>query len=78
MESVVVWQTVALCGLLSWIGLASYINITHKLRSSLQPWVTRHVVTGAPLILRIQVLELFSKPIMFKFSVSVLVWILCL
>ncbi|TYK02412.1 lipid phosphate phosphatase delta [Cucumis melo var. makuwa] len=54
MESVVVWQTVALCGLLSWIGLASYINITHKLRSSLQPWVTRHVVTGAPLILRIQ------------------------
>uniref|UniRef100_A0A0A0L2L6 Phosphatidic acid phosphatase type 2/haloperoxidase domain-containing protein n=1 Tax=Cucumis sativus TaxID=3659 RepID=A0A0A0L2L6_CUCSA len=54
MESVAGWQTVALFGLLSWIALASYINITHKLRSSLQPWVTQHVVTGAPLILRIQ------------------------
>ncbi|CAK9319378.1 unnamed protein product [Citrullus colocynthis] len=54
MESVAVWQTVALCGFLSWIGLVSYINITHKLRSLLQPWVARHVVAGAPLILRIQ------------------------
>ncbi|KAG6603273.1 Lipid phosphate phosphatase delta, partial [Cucurbita argyrosperma subsp. sororia] len=54
MESVAVWQTVGLCGLLSWIGLASYINLTHKLRSLLQPWVARHVVAGAPLVLRIQ------------------------
>ncbi|XP_038883314.1 lipid phosphate phosphatase delta [Benincasa hispida] len=54
MENVAVWQTVALCGFLSWIGLASYINITQKLRSLLQPWVARHVVKGVPLILRIQ------------------------
>ncbi|XP_022156045.1 lipid phosphate phosphatase delta [Momordica charantia] len=54
MESVAAWQAVALSGFLSWIGLASYINITQKLRSLLQPWAARHVVNGAPLVLRIQ------------------------
>lgn len=73
MESVAVWQTVGLCGLLSWIGLASYINLTHKLRSLLQPWVARHVVAGAPLVLRIQVCDLL-KLIM----LVVHVWIRCL
>ncbi|KAG6595615.1 Lipid phosphate phosphatase delta, partial [Cucurbita argyrosperma subsp. sororia] len=54
MESVAVWQSVALCGFFSWIAFASYINITHKVRSLLQPWAAHHVVAGAPLILRIQ------------------------
>ncbi|KAK3227146.1 hypothetical protein Dsin_007008 [Dipteronia sinensis] len=48
------WQWSTLCGILSWILLSSYLNVTQKLRSLLQPWVTRHVISGAPSILQIQ------------------------
>ncbi|KAM6571499.1 lipid phosphate phosphatase delta isoform X1 [Cannabis sativa] len=54
MESIAVWQTGTLCGLISWIAIASYLNVTQKLRSLIQPWVTHHVLTGTPFIIQIQ------------------------
>ncbi|OMO68843.1 Phosphatidic acid phosphatase type 2/haloperoxidase [Corchorus olitorius] len=54
MESIAVWQGVALCGIFSWIVISSYFNVTKKIRSLLQPWVSHHVVTGTPSILKIQ------------------------
>ncbi|KAL6141566.1 hypothetical protein ACLB2K_059854 [Fragaria x ananassa] len=54
MESTAVWQGATLCGILTWILMASYLNLTPKLRSLLQPWVSHHVITGTPLILQIQ------------------------
>jgi preprotein translocase subunit Sec63 len=55
MESIAVWQGAALCGIVAWIVIASYLNVTRKLRSFLQPWVAHHVITGNPLLLQIQV-----------------------
>ncbi|XP_004309345.1 PREDICTED: dihydrosphingosine 1-phosphate phosphatase C823.11-like, partial [Fragaria vesca subsp. vesca] len=49
-----VWQCATLCGILTWILMASYLNLTPKLRSLLQPWVAHHFITGTPLILQIQ------------------------
>ncbi|PON46609.1 Phosphatidic acid phosphatase type 2/haloperoxidase [Parasponia andersonii] len=54
MESIAAWQAATLCGIVSWIVIASYLNVTQKLRSLIQPWVTHHVLTGTPLIIRIQ------------------------
>ncbi|KAJ7971402.1 Lipid phosphate phosphatase delta [Quillaja saponaria] len=54
MESIAVWQGAVLGGIVSWIVLASHLNLTQKLRSLLQPWVAHHVVTGTPTILQIQ------------------------
>lgn len=76
MESVAAWQAVALSGFLSWIGLASYINITQKLRSLLQPWAARHVVNGAPLVLRIQVCD-YREPIVSFFCSRLWLGLLC-
>ncbi|CAL0310038.1 unnamed protein product [Lupinus luteus] len=49
-----VWQGVILGGILFWILYSSYLNLTQKLRSFLQPWITHHVQTGAPIVLHIQ------------------------
>ncbi|XP_015898899.1 lipid phosphate phosphatase delta [Ziziphus jujuba] len=54
MESIAAWQTATLCGIVLWIIIASYLNVTQKLRSLLQPWVTRLVIAGTPFILQIQ------------------------
>ncbi|KAF7804179.1 lipid phosphate phosphatase delta [Senna tora] len=54
MEGAAMWQGTALAGILLWIVSASYFDVTRKLRSLLQPWVTHHVVMGTPIILRIQ------------------------
>lgn len=54
MESTAAWQGVTLCGIVSWILISSYFNLTQKLRSVLQPLITHHVVTGTHLILKIQ------------------------
>lgn len=43
-----------LCGIVSWIMVSSYLNVTQKFRSLLQPWVIHHVNTGTPIILQIQ------------------------
>lgn len=53
------WQWSTLCGIISWIWLSSYLNITHKLRSCLQPSITRLVISGTPFILQIQVIPKF-------------------
>ncbi|KAF8398550.1 hypothetical protein HHK36_017480 [Tetracentron sinense] len=54
MESIPLWQVVSLSGILLWTVVSSFFNVTLKLRSLTQPWVTRHVITGTPLILQIQ------------------------
>ncbi|KAJ7975955.1 lipid phosphate phosphatase delta [Quillaja saponaria] len=54
MESIAVWQGAVLGGIVSWVVLASYLNVTQKLRSVLQPWVAHRVMTGTPAILQIQ------------------------
>ncbi|CAN1133823.1 Lipid phosphate phosphatase delta [Linum perenne] len=54
MESIALWQASALCGIASWIAVSLCFNVTHKLRSLLQPWVSRHVAAGTPAVLRIQ------------------------
>ncbi|KAJ4978572.1 hypothetical protein NE237_009352 [Protea cynaroides] len=59
MESNVPWsialsQVLSLCALLWWIVVASYYNVTQKLRSLTQPWVTERVIEDTPLILKIQ------------------------
>ncbi|KAL6273204.1 hypothetical protein ACE6H2_023896 [Prunus campanulata] len=54
MESIAVWQGTTLCGIVLWIIVASYLDVTRKLRSFLQPWVAQHVTTDTPLILQIQ------------------------
>ncbi|XP_059427978.1 lipid phosphate phosphatase delta [Corylus avellana] len=54
MESIAVWQGATLCGIVAWIVMASYLNVTRKLRSFLQPWVAHRVITGNPLLLQIQ------------------------
>ncbi|KAK8554121.1 hypothetical protein V6N13_073035 [Hibiscus sabdariffa] len=53
MESVV-WQGLALSGILSWILIACYFDFTNKFRSLLQPWASLHVVRGTSTILKIQ------------------------
>ncbi|KAG4913641.1 hypothetical protein JHK82_054226 [Glycine max] len=53
-EGAAVWQGAVLGGIIFWLVSASYLNVTRKLRSFLQPWVTHHVVTQTPIILKIQ------------------------
>ncbi|XP_030457921.1 lipid phosphate phosphatase delta [Syzygium oleosum] len=54
MESIALWQAGALCGIVCWILVSSYCNVTRALRSLLQPWVAHHVDVGIPLVLQIQ------------------------
>lgn len=54
MESIAVWQGATLGGIVAWILISSYLNVTRKLRSFLQPWVAHHVIAGTPLIFQIQ------------------------
>ncbi|MBA0650872.1 hypothetical protein Goklo_018250, partial [Gossypium klotzschianum] len=50
----VVWQGLALSGIFSWIVITCYFDVTKKIRSLLQPWVSHHVVSGTSIILKIQ------------------------
>ncbi|XP_065856666.1 lipid phosphate phosphatase delta [Euphorbia lathyris] len=54
MESIALWQGLSLCGMISWIVISSCFNLTRKIRSLVQPWVTQHVITETSLIIRIQ------------------------
>ncbi|KAK7244695.1 hypothetical protein RIF29_39520 [Crotalaria pallida] len=49
-----VCQGAILGGILFWVFSSSYLNLTGKLRSFLQPWVTHHVEIGTPIVLQIQ------------------------
>ncbi|XP_044507821.1 lipid phosphate phosphatase delta [Mangifera indica] len=58
MESVLTWwQVASLCGIISWIWVASHLNLTKKFRSLVQFWVTRQVINGTSFILQIQSYE---------------------
>ncbi|KAI8562029.1 hypothetical protein RHMOL_Rhmol03G0003400 [Rhododendron molle] len=54
MGSIPGWQVGLLCGIVSWIAISSILNLTQKIRSLTQPWVSRHVISGTPITLRIQ------------------------
>ncbi|OVA06590.1 Phosphatidic acid phosphatase type 2/haloperoxidase [Macleaya cordata] len=54
MESILSWQVISLFGIVLWIMVSSFFNVTQKLRSLTQQWVTHQVITGTPLILQIQ------------------------
>ncbi|KAL1351101.1 hypothetical protein HN51_015069 [Arachis hypogaea] len=49
-----VWQGAVLGGIVIWVVTASFLDVTFKLRSFLQPWVSHHVDIGVPFILQIQ------------------------
>ncbi|CAJ1880558.1 unnamed protein product [Sphenostylis stenocarpa] len=53
-EGAAVWQGAFLGGILFWLVSASYLDVTRKLRSFFQPWVSHHVDTQTPIILKIQ------------------------
>ncbi|KAK4404986.1 Lipid phosphate phosphatase delta [Sesamum angolense] len=46
--------TFFLCGIAFWILISSKLNLTLKLRSLTQPWVSHSVISGTPIILKIQ------------------------
>ncbi|CAL5194392.1 unnamed protein product [Lathyrus oleraceus] len=54
MEGSALWQGAVLAGILFWLLSSSYLNLTLKLRSFLQPFVTHYVQTGIPILLQIQ------------------------
>ncbi|XP_028788018.1 lipid phosphate phosphatase delta [Neltuma alba] len=54
MVGATMWQGATLAGIVLWIVSSSYFDVTRKLRSFLQPWVTHHVEVGTPVVLRIQ------------------------
>ncbi|XP_057485646.1 lipid phosphate phosphatase delta-like [Actinidia eriantha] len=54
MGSIPVWQVVFLCGFFLWTVISSVLNVTQKIRSLTQRWVSRHVISGTSLILQIQ------------------------
>ncbi|KAL0405043.1 UNVERIFIED_CONTAM: Lipid phosphate phosphatase delta [Sesamum radiatum] len=43
-----------LCGIAFWILISSKFHLTQKLRSLTQPWVSHSVISGTPIILKIQ------------------------
>ncbi|XP_076900024.1 lipid phosphate phosphatase delta-like [Bidens hawaiensis] len=57
MESSIIipaWHVTFLVGVLTWVVGSSVFNVTHIVRSFLQPWVSRRVISGTPFILNIQ------------------------
>ncbi|KAJ6425733.1 hypothetical protein OIU84_026333 [Salix udensis] len=54
MESIALWQGLTLCGIVSWIFISSCLNVTQKLRTLIQPWVSHHVISETPISLQIQ------------------------
>ncbi|KAL6509104.1 hypothetical protein OROGR_023211 [Orobanche gracilis] len=54
MESIKGWQLISLCGIALWIVISSIFNVTQKLRSLTQPWVTNRVISDTPIIIKIQ------------------------
>lgn len=54
MENIVGWEVLVLGGIATWIAVSSILNVTQKIRSLTQPWVTKFVVLGTPMIVKIQ------------------------
>ena len=49
------WQVISLCGIALWIVISSKLEVTQKLRSCTQPWICQRVISGTPIVIRIQV-----------------------
>ncbi|KAJ8643478.1 hypothetical protein MRB53_005226 [Persea americana] len=54
MEAIPLWQVVSLSSILSWIFISSLLQLTQKIRSLIQPSITRHVHKSTPFILQTQ------------------------
>ncbi|KAG5615793.1 hypothetical protein H5410_015617 [Solanum commersonii] len=54
MESIPRWEVLSLCGIGTWVILSSMFNVTQKIRSLTQPWVSSYVVSTTPITLMIQ------------------------
>ncbi|XP_051149389.1 lipid phosphate phosphatase delta [Andrographis paniculata] len=54
MESILGWQVFSLGGIALWIVISTILNLTQKIRSFAQPWVSRRVIADVPIILKIQ------------------------
>ncbi|XP_022872004.1 lipid phosphate phosphatase delta-like [Olea europaea var. sylvestris] len=57
MESIPGWQLIFLGGIATWIVFSSILNVTQKLRSLTQPLVSRYVMSGTSIVLKIQKYE---------------------
>ncbi|KAJ6813599.1 lipid phosphate phosphatase delta-like [Iris pallida] len=53
-SSVPLWQAMALSSIAAWLFVSSHLDLTRRLRSLVQPWVTRRVQADTPLVLRVQ------------------------
>lgn len=54
------WQGLALCAILGWILLSSASGLTRRIRTLVQPWVSRRVAAETPLVLAIQVTTILA------------------
>ncbi|KAL9237777.1 hypothetical protein vseg_012284 [Gypsophila vaccaria] len=54
MEKILTWQSATLSGIITWIIVSSFLELTLKIRSFFQPFVTHFVFSGIPFILNIQ------------------------
>ena len=68
-EGAAVWQGAVLGGILFWIVSASYLDVTRKLRSLFQPWVSHHVETQTSVVLKIQVTLKFHPNFAFDLNI---------
>lgn len=60
MESIPRWQYTFLCGVITWICVSCFFNLTQKIRSLVQPFVYKRVQAETPIIIEIQVVGVFS------------------
>ncbi|XP_057768722.1 lipid phosphate phosphatase delta [Salvia miltiorrhiza] len=55
MESMTTWwQVISLCGIALWVVISSKLKVTQNIRSCTQPWVCQRVISGTPIIIKIQ------------------------
>ncbi|MCD9637989.1 hypothetical protein HAX54_021597 [Datura stramonium] len=54
MESITGWEVLFLCVIGTWVVVSSIFNVTQKIRSLTQPWVSSYVVSSTPITLKIQ------------------------
>lgn len=71
-------QMTILCGIITWIYFSSLFNLTQKLRSFIQPWVSKRVRSETRIIFEIQVLETLHVLLLFLVScyLLILAWFL--
>ncbi|KAG8367974.1 hypothetical protein BUALT_Bualt16G0128400 [Buddleja alternifolia] len=53
-SGIIGWQVISLCCIALWIVISSMLDLTQKLRSFTQSWVSNRVLSATPIILKIQ------------------------